>query len=431
MLEYTKINLIVDSQDLSCPICYSPFGITEKLPISVNCGHTFCSVCVREMDKCAICKNHFRKRQKFHKSILISSFLESDSKAKKCTVHEKPIEGFCLEMKKLVCFDCLADKQQIISIKEMDRKVDQLSKIIQETREYHQTEMKKFLEIEQENLKRRVDDVLHEETCYAPLLRERLYKEIENLMEFEKNYFQNDKAKESGVERLQSTEIMLEKWRRNSQEEDAVALQILETKIDLKIGLENLDKPIGELKRGTTEKQNQLLGEINNNRAVIKCLSKKLKQAFEESPGIALKGICNDLEAQYLNEITEEYFKIKFNPIFFDCRMTEVDMNFQCFNLSNQYLPIISQTLESLFSLRHLTLVFDKISESEFDSLSNLLLKVKNLEGFIIMIEKDNTPKPLLAKLGDHLRSLGCFSRFDIKLKEGVIPLKLISRLIN
>lgn len=232
MIENTKIHLIVDSKELTCPICFMPFGTEENLPVSVNCGHTFCLTCINKIKECAICKAQFHPRQKFNKSILISSLLLSYSQVKKCTFHDKPLEGFCLDTGKWVCFGCLADKQSVISIKDLEEKVCQLSKITKETQEKYKTQVDKFLKTEQEDFKKRIDNILSEEVCYALILKERLYKEIEGFkIALEKIFNKN-----ALLEKIKNTERKLEKWRNNNhQEDDKIVKEIIETKLDFSI----------------------------------------------------------------------------------------------------------------------------------------------------------------------------------------------------
>jgi len=433
MFESTKTYLIVDSKDLTCPICFLPFEIEENLPVSVNCGHTFCSVCLKKIDKCAICQMKFLERQTFSKSILILSFLRSNSKVKKCAFHHKTFEGFCLEKKKFVCFDCLVDKQKIISMKDLEEKVDQLTTITLKAQESYKTQVEKLIRTEQENFKMHIDHLLYEEVCYVPVLKERLYKEIQDFtMELERNCNQNPL-----LEKVKKTEIMLEKWRRNSQRDVELVMGIIETRLDLGLDVENLKRMLPELKREIIKKQNHLLAEINHHQGLIKYLSKKVQKVLARPPYMILDFGPVDLELEYLVEICKEFnllamqnnyreilvFKdspttsanMKFNPIFFDCRTNA--LNIGCL-YSLHALPILTvfgQILPNIANLQDFTLTLFKISESEFGLLSNLLEKLRNLKQFSLRINGINKTKPLVAQLCDHLKSLEWFPRFEIQ----------------
>ncbi len=124
----TKIHLCTDSKDLNCPICYSPYGLEENQPISINCGHTICSICFDRVSKCPFCKVRFHKRiQKHQKSIFISELIANSSKINTCKEHSEVCQGFCFQDKTFVCFDCVMKNHQghkIISIKEINEKAE-------------------------------------------------------------------------------------------------------------------------------------------------------------------------------------------------------------------------------------------------------------------------------------------------------------------
>ena len=435
MLENTKSNFLVDFKDLTCPICYLPFGIDENLPVSVNCGHTFCSACIRRLDRCAICKTQFRKRLRFNKSILISSLLEKNSKAKKCAVHQKPVEGFCLEKKELVCFECLVNRQEIISIKDIEEKVENLAEILSKAQQYSLFEVEKFLATEQKSFKKRIDNLLSQEFCYTIMLQERLYDKIQDFMIVGKDDFQNELPQENFVKWLKKTEILLKKWRTNQQDGD-VAFGILETKLEMKSELDNLLKIFAELKTKLTEKQNSLLVEIQNHRSLIKCLSKKFQRAFLRPRETALGEVPDDLEIYYLAEIFQEFglllvpsdcnlpfkthqvtnLQARFNPMFFDCKIKIFGALYYG-KLDSATLAIFGQILENIPTLKSFTIILNELSESEFCLLSILLLLLKGLKEFSIGMKMGDEPRPVLAKFRDHLLSMKWFSRFNFQLE--------------
>lgn len=55
---------------MDCSICYLPFDLKENLPLVLNCGHTFCKMCLDNFTQkcielkidfsCPFCKKLFK-----------------------------------------------------------------------------------------------------------------------------------------------------------------------------------------------------------------------------------------------------------------------------------------------------------------------------------------------------------------------------------
>lgn len=381
MIEDTKNQLIVDSQDLICQTCFAPF-------------------------------------------------------IKQCAFHEKYLEGLWLETGKSVCFECLADKFAIISLKEVEEKVDQLK----ETQEKYKAQVEKFLKTEQEEFKKRIDNIFSQEVCYTPLLKERLYKEIQGFTNgFERRY----DNKSVLLEKIEDIEIMLEKLRisDNHEVDNELAKEIIETKLDWDFYMEDFEKITIKLRKELAEKQNKLLEEIHNNQTLVKCLSRKIKRVLERPPYMLLDSIPVDLELQYLVEMCEGFnliateniscrslvlkdcrkinWKIIFNAIFFDCRIKVLEVG--CMYSLNflQTIAIFGGILENLSNLESFTITLFKISEMELGFLENSISQLKKLKEFSIRVNRLNDAKPLLATFCEESRSLSWFSRFEIQLESG------------
>lgn len=43
---------------LECPRCLNRYEEPNRIPYVISCGHTFCDVCRREIDRCTICQSH-------------------------------------------------------------------------------------------------------------------------------------------------------------------------------------------------------------------------------------------------------------------------------------------------------------------------------------------------------------------------------------
>nr|CAD2126897.1 unnamed protein product [Meloidogyne enterolobii] len=67
----------------SCKICFEPYSKCLRCPISLNCGHTFCLVCIRKLGmnkstiQCGICrKNTYANYKRLGKNIVLTELLE-------------------------------------------------------------------------------------------------------------------------------------------------------------------------------------------------------------------------------------------------------------------------------------------------------------------------------------------------------------------
>lgn len=89
----------------SCKICFEPYSKCYRCPVSLNCGHTFCLVCIRKLGmnkstiQCGICrKNTYANYKRLGKNIVLTELLEwmnilvNDSDRKPTPEEEAPDE---------------------------------------------------------------------------------------------------------------------------------------------------------------------------------------------------------------------------------------------------------------------------------------------------------------------------------------------------
>ena len=116
------------SSGIFCEVCYSKFDIKDRLPQVLNCGHSFCTVCIsyivghNEQPQCPKCNKIFRSyRPNFlAKYLLETKMLEDEDRKGEgfiedltpleiegfCDIHASPNHCVCLTCKTPVCATC-------------------------------------------------------------------------------------------------------------------------------------------------------------------------------------------------------------------------------------------------------------------------------------------------------------------------------------
>jgi len=231
--ESTKVHLFTDSKDLNCPICYCAFSLEENQPISINCGHTLCSICFEKVSKCPFCKVRFHKRrQKHNKSVFISSLIANSKQVNTCKEHSEICQGFCIQDKAFVCFDCVTKSHQghkVITIKDLNEKAEKTRAALQKARKAKDSkhlELKSSLEAENKRQKRQLDEIIDQEISHLSMLKKKLYKEVDIRMMSEKDHYEHQLLSENLSKYCKDTETILEDWNKN--QEVSLAVHLLE-----------------------------------------------------------------------------------------------------------------------------------------------------------------------------------------------------------
>jgi len=454
MLENPKVHFSADSKDLACPICYSAFGHEAHHPITTNCGHTVCSLCFEKISKCPFCQAHFDKRQKYQKSVLLSSLFTNSLNKNTCEEHSEIYQGFCLQDKAFVCFECLMNKHQghkLITIKEINKRAEKARTVLQKAQKRKDSkhiELKTSLEAENKRKKRQLDEIIDQEISHLSLLKKKLYKEIDIQTISEEEQYQHKLLSEKLSKYCQSTEKMLQDWNKN-QERD-LAVQILKAPVEEAPSVLGYEKQVdlfrAEIPKKHLQSSNELVKDLNS---ILSNSSTKLKKSLAKRNEIPQIHQFPHVELAYLIEILKEYnfsvsvsskndvlelklnnptaFTPKFDPHHITCSLSKISLS------CPDTLPFLSfhaicQILENVHGLKDVTLHLQKIENPEILALSHLISHLKALEKFSVQVDLAEVSKPALNRFMVELTRIEKLSSLKIQHKA---PQTVISFQLN
>ena len=113
-----QVPLVLDltERELMCQICSQALDASDRLPISLPCGHTLCRICVRTIRKngpralCPYDRYDFSLEAESlqpNEPVLSLLMTRGKKQAMMCNAHQQPIVCFCLLTKTLKCGLCL------------------------------------------------------------------------------------------------------------------------------------------------------------------------------------------------------------------------------------------------------------------------------------------------------------------------------------
>ena len=107
---------------MECPSCYEYFDGETRVPRNLNCGHTFCEMCLVKIEQqrltfCPLCKTNLQKpfkAKKLPKNYLALEYASKHHEMMKnsnfCQVHPKELmRHFCITCVSLICMECIVD----------------------------------------------------------------------------------------------------------------------------------------------------------------------------------------------------------------------------------------------------------------------------------------------------------------------------------
>jgi RING-finger-containing E3 ubiquitin ligase len=172
----------MDTDELTCLICYDPYDTEFRIPRMIPCGHTICSHCVfnlihtyRTYFQCPFDKKIFNSPNDDFSALLPTNFallsLLGKKKQKKvfnCLTHQRKMELFCKDCSYRVCIECAfqgshqGHKIDLLDsiLKEAKNKMNEIEEIIQKIeRQHEEIENKKenLLELKKHELNLLID----------------------------------------------------------------------------------------------------------------------------------------------------------------------------------------------------------------------------------------------------------------------------------
>ena len=107
---------------MECPSCYEYFDGETFVPRNLNCGHTFCEVCLIKIEQqrlafCPICRTSLQKpfkAKKLPKNYIALEYSNKQHELMKksnfCSSHPKELmRHFCITCVQLICMECIVE----------------------------------------------------------------------------------------------------------------------------------------------------------------------------------------------------------------------------------------------------------------------------------------------------------------------------------
>ncbi|KAM6470503.1 E3 ubiquitin-protein ligase TRIM65 [Liasis olivaceus] len=217
-------------EKLTCCICLEIFST----PVTVPCGHSFCEKCIsshwdkeeqglngQKVRTCPECRKSFPERPELSKTVQLDNLVEllrlegapplelekaAGSPARKCPMHGRPLELYCLTEKRCICCVCTVRTcpQHRRALLEEERKAKEES--IKETLEEKRKEAEKIA-AEIQKLEQQIDHI----KVFSMKFRSGIFQKFERLMETLKE------CQKKVVERAESEHAalvkqMMENW---------------------------------------------------------------------------------------------------------------------------------------------------------------------------------------------------------------------------
>ena len=251
--------------DLECSVCTEKFSLADRLPMSLLCGHTFCSYCLTQIKKCPTCREKIKERPQ--RNTMVCSIIETHSSTssisliKTCFLHLQPCDVLCPRTKNFVCAQCFFENNNIIptlkSINAKFQKVKQEGEVINRKRKSTIDSFQEFLLRGKNIVEQTVLDASDKELAEALLVKKKQKKDIEAFYYSEKEKFQHEILAADLVKYFENNKVKLEKWEKG--QDSKAAAEIME--IDLEAGkrMEDFDRKVSELKTATQTREKSFL----------------------------------------------------------------------------------------------------------------------------------------------------------------------------
>jgi len=417
----SSMYLIVDPRDIECGICYQSYSQTTNQAMLLPCGHSICSTCLPNISSCPHCRKAFTQTPA--KNVLVASFIEKDSQAKKCTIHKKPKDYFSNKLKRLVCCDCLLEEhkeefQPIQKIESKVREIKEQRKTINMKRQETQLKIQESLNKRRENLDNVVDILLEEELAYIFSLKKKIKSILEVCSFTDEDRFEHQLLAEDLSKHEEKTQEMLEKWDDNKQQDEDMAAKILDSSLEIKGYMEKYEDKEKEILENIQEEEKLLEKTIQeskychdprtiNMRELLEKLQHKTQAELNPKHSATISTdyllrTLKDYGIQYDYRSSEQPIILKenafftnlnkFYPKFFECSLEKLHLS--CINLSDSRFKMLCEILLNIQNLSDLNITFENISLEVAELLSNFVLQSKTLQKF-------STKLPLLNGLHD------------------------------
>ncbi|CAG9334280.1 unnamed protein product [Blepharisma stoltei] len=191
----------MDFEDFCCNICEESYNSTDREPLILQCGHTFCSACLRLMfsrgqlicpeDRGALTVRHLDELPKNYALLRLLSKSPPKTEKNLCQSHKRQLEYICLDDRQKVCANCvLFGDHKGHEIKQFEELLHEFSMKTETLSDMLQTIEKSLILKIEKDIKQRLD------TIYENFQKKKAKIDTEI-----KKGFQNLKNKLSEIER--------------------------------------------------------------------------------------------------------------------------------------------------------------------------------------------------------------------------------------
>jgi len=196
---HSSSNLSSPSKGGACNICFEAYAPEKRTPLSLPCGHTVCSSCLKALrNQCPTCRKGFQDSQvqkNYALLEMLEDFIKNEEKfaknEEKCSVHKREIDRFCKTCMKLMCSVChcqhigsaamISDVNLRDEIGKSVMEVKSQEKALREKINHEYQAEKKKIEREEANLREEARGTLNSETNFLVSEEEKLIRQAEEI----------------------------------------------------------------------------------------------------------------------------------------------------------------------------------------------------------------------------------------------------------
>jgi len=406
-----------------CFSCHIPYSFRQTSPLALPCGHTLCQICFAVYQKCPrLCSNGPQTPQNS----------PPNHQVKFCKIHKKPIEFFCVQDEQFLCSICSITNHQkhktlpLGEIQPKTNKLDSNFKQITQKKTLQKAHLTKFLEEQRLNSKWQIAEIIDQKISSLELLKKKQHKEADIALLTQQNHFEHQLAQEQISKYYEAKALTIEAWRRKPEE--ALAVDIIETSLDVDHDLANFDIWTNSLQAEALQQQEQSSVQAQMSLEAIKTPKNLFNELFV--PAFPTQKIYPKVERDYLISVLEgfglhgceligtgfleitaqdpvKHLIPKFLPESFNCSMQKLSLKCGSDLLSTSFTTLC-KVLEKVNELEDLTIQFQqKITDEALASLSQLVLnQKKTLKRLSVSMDLISVSNDGLRKFGQSLAAL-------------------------
>ena len=402
-------NVKIPLTELTCSVCTAEYGTFQNTPISLECGHTFCSNCFERSSNCPTCRAPIRKKSKHSKNITLCNILDSETEEMCKTHDDEALKLFHKGDKELLCVNCLfvknySDLRGLIQLKDIQNRVKETKNVCEKiSRSESKQKLSVFSQKRRDSLKRALDEAFDEHIEPLLALKKKLHLEADLAVSVQNGKYGYDNIEEKHKDFKQWKEkniFLVDKWNQSPDGETASSF-LDNNNVMVEKEFDKITEETLRIEKTIQEKSNRFLTELDSKLQLpgLREISSDIKNVVdsikvENNPKLHLERL-----AHYLQE----------SGIQFDMNMM-TENSILKFKDEQPFMAIENEDQDFSCILEELCVDCGNLETSHFYLFCNTLKKIDNLKTFSIKVSLHD--KNLLL-LGESLRKVPSIEQFN------------------